>query len=311
MRLLITGGAGFIGSRAAKKFVKQGHQVIIMSRNPKIEDPDLVSKVKVVSGDLRDFSDVMRIVAENKPDTIIHTAYALTAAGEANPHWAIQVNVLGTNNIYESARLYGVKRVIFGSSIAAYGPLQMYGERVVKEDDLLPKAPTIYGATKALNEFMAAKFEALYGVEIPSLRISAVYGTGRAARGLTAWTSQMIRAAVRNEKAKFPIQPGQKTSFIYVDDIAEQLVRLALKEKLDYRIYNSGGTISTPQEFAAIVRKYYPKMEIEFDEHVNIWPFPFNLDGSRLEKEIEFKIRTPEEGLLEQINLEKEAFGLV
>ncbi|MBW2559043.1 MAG: NAD(P)-dependent oxidoreductase [Deltaproteobacteria bacterium] len=308
MKILVTGGAGFIGVCIAKKLLERNHQVVVMSRSPKISDPEVANKVEIMSGDMRVFNDVMKAVVLSKPDTIIHMAYALTAAGEADPHWAVQVNVMGTNNFFEAARLNGVKRVIFCSSMAAYAPQEMYGERQVGEEDLL-KSGSIYGQTKALNEFMAAKFEAKYGVEIPSVRISAVYGTGREARGVTAWTSQMVAAAVSGKPIKIALRSDQKANFIYVDDAAEQLVRLALAESLEHRIYNSGGVTSTPAQFATIVKKYYPDADIAFDEKAPIWPYPHLIDSTRLEKEIIFKVRDIEEGLLEQINQERSVRG--
>jgi UDP-glucose 4-epimerase len=310
MRILVTGGAGFIGLRTVKKLLERGHEVAVMSRSPRLGDVGIESKVETVSGDIRLFSDVMSAVMRSQPEVIIHVAYALTAAGEAAPHWAIQVNVLGTCNVYESARLAGVKRVVFGSSIAAYGPPALYGDRLVNEDEALLKSGSIYGQTKALNEFMASKFEAKYGLEIPSVRISAVYGTGREARGVTAWTSQMVAAAVTGKPIRIGLRPDQQANFIYVDDAAEQLVRLALAEKLAHRIYNSGGTTRTTLDFAAIAKKYYPEAEIAFDENAPRWPYPHLIDGSRLEREIGFKVRDPEEGLLEQINQERAAKGM-
>jgi len=272
MKILVTGGAGFIGLRTVKKLLERGHEVAVMSRSPRLGDVGIEGKVATVSGDMRLFSDVMNAVMGSRPEVIIHVAYALTAAGEAAPHWAIQVNVLGTGNVYESARLAGVKRVVFGSSIAAYGPQAMYGDRLVNEDEDLLKSGSIYGQTKALNEFMASKFETKYGLEIPSVRISAVYGTGREARGVTAWTSQMVAAAVTGKPIRIGLRPDQQASFIYVDDAAEQLVRLALAEKLAHRIYNSGGTTTTTGDFAAIAKEYYPEAEIGFDENAPPWP---------------------------------------
>jgi UDP-glucose 4-epimerase len=310
MRILVTGGLGFIGLRTVKKLVERGQEVFVMSRNPVLSYPELVGKVGVVSGDMRLFTDVMKAVNMSGPDTIIHVAYALTAPGEADPHWAIQVNVLGTNNFFEAARLSGVKRVVFCSSIAAYATQEMYGDRPVSEDEALLKSGSIYGATKALNEFMAAKFEAKYGVEIPSIRISAVYGSGREARGVTAWTSQMVAGAVAGEPVKIALRSDQLASFIYVDDSAEQLVRLALAQKLDHRLYNSGGVTSTPKEFADIVKKYYPVANIGFDEDAPRWPYPHLIDGTRLEKEIGFQVREIEVGLLQQINQQRSLHGL-
>jgi nucleoside-diphosphate-sugar epimerase len=310
MRFLVTGGNGFIGLRTIKKLLERGQEAVIMSRSPKIADPELKDKVEVISGDIRLLSDVMKAVNYSRPDGIIHVAYALTAAGEADPYWGVQVNVTGTNNIYEAARLFGVRRVLFCSSIAAYAPPELYGDREVTEDEDLLKSSSIYGQTKSINEFMASKFEAKYGVEIPSLRISAVYGTGREDRGVTAWTSKLVAGAIAKKPVEIGIRPDQKASFIYVDDTAEQLVRLALKKNLEHRIYNTGGITATPTDFANIVKKYYPEAEISFSPDAVQWPYPPKVNGSRLENEIGFAVRSIEEGLIEQITLELHSQGL-
>lgn len=310
MRILVTGGSGFIGRQVVNKLLDQGHKVVIMSRNPSTggdENPDLAA----VRGDIRFFPDVSKIVFENKIERIVHVAYALTAEGEANPLLAVQVNALGASHIYEAARLAGVKRVVVSGSIAAYAPPELYGDRPITEEEDLMKPASIYGATKVLNEFMAGRFEARYGTEIPSLRISAVYGAGRAERGVTAWTSQLVAGAVNSQPVSIRLRPDQLSNFIYVDDAAEQLVRLTIADRLSYRVYNSGGSTSTPAEFADIVKKYFPDLTVQFDPQAPKWPYPYKIDGSRLEEEFSFKPRSPEEGILAQINLELARQGRV
>jgi nucleoside-diphosphate-sugar epimerase len=120
----------------------------------------------------------------------------------------------------------------------------------------------------------------------------------------------MVAAAVKGEPVKIGIRPGQKANFIYVDDVAEQLVRMIRKEKLSFRMYNSGGITSTPADFAKIVKKYIPGADISFAENAPQWPYPPMVDGSRLEREIDLKVRQPEDGLLEQINQERAGRGM-
>lgn len=310
MRILVTGGTGFVGQRVVERLLSAETQVIVMSRRPQTLPRDILDKIESVSGDIRAFSDVMRVLSDFVVERIIHVAYTLTAEGEANPLSAIQANVLGTCNIFEAARIYKSKRVVFCSSIAAYAPQEFYGDRSVTEDEVLMKPVSIYGATKVLNEFMASRFEKRFGIEIPMLRIAAVYGTGREERGVTAWTSQMVSGAVRGKPVSIHLRPDQLASFIYVDDVAEQLVRLCLAEKLNYRIYNSGGVTSTPKEFAEIVKKYCPDADTKFDENAPPWPYPYKIDGKRMSKELNWEIREPEDGLLDQINQELTSLGL-
>jgi nucleoside-diphosphate-sugar epimerase len=119
----------------------------------------------------------------------------------------------------------------------------------------------------------------------------------------------MVAGAIEDKHVSIKLRADQLSNFIYVDDVAEQLFRLIKKDSLKYRIYNSGGYTSTPSDFAKIVQKYYPNLQIDFDPNAPKWPYPHLVDGSRLEKEIGLTARTPEEGLLSQINFERTIIG--
>jgi nucleoside-diphosphate-sugar epimerase len=310
MNILVFGGTGFVGLRVVEILLDAGDHVRVASRNPWSIPYHPGDRLERVAVDIRNHADVVKAFDGMACDAVIHVAYALTAEGESDPHKAAETNVMGTMNIFEAARLNKVRRVVFCSSIAAYAPQASYGDRPVTEDEALLQPSSIYGATKVLNEFMAQRFEKRYATEIVSVRISAVYGTARADRGVTAWTSRMVAAAVTGEPVHLAIRPDMPASLIYVDDSAEQLVRLVKAEALQHRVYNSGGSTATPGEFAAIVARYCPGAQIDFDLEAPLWPYPYRVDGSRLEKEVGFSLRTPEEGLLEQVNQERESRGL-
>ena len=309
MRILVTGGSGFIGQRVVSKLLNDNHHVVILSRRPMAISAAHGGRLDAAKGDIRVFSDVMQAVCDFEIEVVVHVAYTLTAEGEANPLLALQVNTLGAGNVFEAARIAKVKRVVLCGSIAAYAQPEYYQGRPVTEDEVIMKPTSIYGATKVLNEFMASRFESRYGVEIPSLRISAVYGSGRADRGITAWTTQMVAGAIEGKPVSIKLRADQLSNFIYVDDVAEQLFRLTIMDNLKYRVYNSGGHSATPSEFTKIVHKYYPNLKINFDPNAPKWPYPHLVDGSRLEKEIGFTVRSPEEGLLAQINYERAKIG--
>jgi len=309
MPILVTGGKGFIGREVVKRLWERGDEVVVMSRRPSHFPREMKDRVKAVSGDIREFSDVMRVVRDFQIDRIIHMVAVLTSAGEENPLAALQTNVLGMGNIFEAARIGGAKRIIFCSSVTVFGPQEVYGDRLLADEEILKNSALVYGATKALGEFMALKFEKRYGIEIPVLRIAPVYGRGREEWGGTAWTSQVVSAAVRGESVRIPLPSDQLGCFIYLDDVAEQLVRLCWVEKLNYRVYNSGGQTSTPGDFGRIIKKYYPEADIQFDEDAPRWPYAYQIDGARLAREINFQFRDLESGLWEQINQERSSLG--
>ncbi|MFA7423810.1 MAG: NAD(P)-dependent oxidoreductase [Desulfosarcinaceae bacterium] len=310
MNVLVFGGTGFVGLRVVEMLLDAGDQVRVASRNPWSIADHPGGRLERVAVDIRNYADVVKAFDGMACDTVIHVAYALTAEGENDPHKAAETNVMGTMNIFEAARLNKVRRVVFCSSIAAYAPQASYGDRSVTEDESLMQPSSIYGATKVFNEFMAQRFAKRYAMEIVSVRISAVYGSSRADRGVTAWTSRLVAGAVSGDPVHLAIRPDMKASLIYVDDSAEQLVRLAKVEALQHRVYNSGGATATPGEFAAIVARYCPGARIDFNLEAPLWPYPYQVDGSRLESEVGFHLRTPAKGLLAQVNQERASRGL-
>jgi UDP-glucose 4-epimerase len=311
MPVLVIGGTGFIGKAVVKRLLKTEGKVVVMSRRPQAFSTDIQNRVESVTGDVRIYSDVIRIIRDYKIDKIIHIAYTLTIATAENPLAAAETNVLGTANVFEAARILGGRRVVFCSSLAVYAAQESYGDRVVKEDEIVMNPVSLYGATKLFNEFMASGFERKYGIKIPLLRIAGVYGMGTEKQALMSWPNKITAAAVRGESVSIPINPDQPASFIHVEDVAEQLVRLCMEERLSYRVYNSGGYTSTAGEFRNIVRKYYPDAKIEFDEKApSWWPYPYKLDGTRICKELKWKLRDIESGLLEMMNQERLSLGL-
>jgi len=310
MRVLVIGGTGFIGYKVVEKLVLRTQKVVVMSRRSRVFPEEFSGKVESVTGDIREFSDIMRVLRDFKIDSIINIAYALTAEGEANPLAAIQVNCLGACNIFEAARLFNVKRVTFCSSIAAYGNQECYGDRPVTEEDILMKPAFLYGATKMLTEFVASRYEKKYGLEAPILRISCVYGLGREERGLTAWTSEIISSVVRGKSVLIPVPSEMPASFISISDVAEQIARICLLEKLHYKVYNSGGCTAKVKEFSEIAKRYYPDANIKYDENASPWPYVYKIDGARIANEINYEVRDLHGGLVKMLNQERHSLGL-
>ena len=311
MSVLVIGGEGFIGSRVIARLLKSEESVVVLDHKPKsLSSQEKRSKITYVHGDVKKFHSVVNAVYSFNVERIIHLAYVLTAEAEKNPYQAVGVNILGTCNVLEAARICNIERVVFCSSIAVYGPQEYYGEKNVLEDEGFLKPAFLYGAAKCFNEFMCSTFERRFRVEVPILRISAVYGQDREGGGLTSWTSDLVHKVVRGKAAYIPVNPGQRINFVYVEDIAEQIARLCLMEKPKQKVYNSGGFTLTAGEFSEIVRKYYPSCRIRFDQNATAWPYAYRIDGSRIAEELNYVIKHPEIGVLDMINKERQFLGL-
>lgn len=182
MEVLITGGAGFIGSHAAEHLLSQGNSVTILDDFNSFYDPaikrsniqSLRGKVRIEEADIRDAAAVLQIVGSCKPEAILHlAARAGVRPSIREPELYIDTNIKGTFNLLEAARLNGVPRFISASSSSVYGTLKTAPFR---EDMCLNQTISPYAATKLAAEQLCSNFSHLYGMRCISLRFFTVYG---------------------------------------------------------------------------------------------------------------------------------------
>ena len=150
---------------------------------------------------------------------------------------------------------------------------------------LAQKQSYIYSLTKLLNEHLAIKFEARYGVPIISVRPPIVFGHGRK-RGTTAWASDFVSLPTRGHAVTLPFPEDDWNCYIYVADLAEQIYQLSVKPSLSNRIYNSGGHTLAAAEFATLVREQLPGAEIRFSPNRPHSAFIYRLDDRRICSEL-------------------------
>jgi nucleoside-diphosphate-sugar epimerase len=262
MSVLVIGATGFIGPRLIKRLVARGETVVGMDLNPgAVPFGDVSIQAPVLRGDITQFEDVMRAVLEVKPERLINLAYGL-GAGEGNPHQVMRLDVLGMDNCFEAARLGGVKRVVYASSIAVSGQQSHFGDRPVKEDD--PTHGTSqYAMHKIFNEFQAQKYIKNYGMSITGVRPANVTGPDKV-RGSTDHVQIMVDAA-RGKPVHLP-KKGLMRLLIHVEDIAEVFTRVLLSDTPRHHLYNSGGIPVSLGELADIVRGFLPNAQITFEQ---------------------------------------------
>jgi nucleoside-diphosphate-sugar epimerase len=260
MSVLVIGATGFIGPRLIRKLAARGQSVVGMDVTPgAMAFGNVPIGAPVIRGDVTRFDDVMRTLIEIKPERVINLAYGL-GAGEGNPHQVMLLDILGMDNVFEAARLAGVQRVVYASSIAVSGQQSHFGERLVNEDDPV-HGTSQYAVHKIFNEFQARKYIKNYGMSIVGVRPANVTGPDKV-RGSTDHVQLMVDAA-RGKPVHLP-RKGLMRLLIHVEDIAEVFARVLLADAPRHDLYNSGGIPASLGELADIVRGFLPDAQITF-----------------------------------------------
>lgn len=319
MKFLVTGATGFIGWRVVANLLARGIPVVTLDFPGDAETKEKLraragaTPLEFVTADVSDAAAVDAVFTSHPGIThVIHLAYLMSAECEANPPLAVRVNVGGMVNLFEAVKRHGLQRLIFTSSETYYGAHQSYfGDRDVTEDDFAPPSRHFftYGMMKVLNEYMAQKYVARHGSSIACVRPPVVFGHGRK-RGSVLWAEDFATKPALNQPVSLPFSAQTRDSWIYVDDAAEQMVRLALAPKLAHFAYNTGGETVTAAQLMEVVRRWLPGTQCSFDESKPSTPLIDRMDGSRLAREIDFKPRPLADAIRAHINEARAAHHL-
>ena len=309
MTVLVTGGLGFIGSKVVLQLLKKDIDVLvtdldIVKNKDKLESNILKigknkDKVKYQKLDITNYKEIESIFQNNKIDSVINLAYGIGTICEENPLLASKINIVGTTSIFEMIVKYKIRRLVFASSETVYGAHQeFFGNRAVTEEDYsgINNHFYTYGVMKLLNEFMAEKYIKKHGCSIAYTRPSVVFGYGRQNTAIN-WAEDFAAKPALGQPAHLPFSKKNRDNWIYVDDCAEQLVRLALKETLNFSCFNTGAETLDGEQLEATVKKIIPDAEIYFDENIKSTPLIDDQNDERIRKEIDFNPRSFEEGV--------------
>ncbi len=257
-KILVTGGAGFIGAHTTRQLQERGEEVVIIDDFDDRYDPRLkearienllVSNppVKVIRGDICNRSLVENTFAAEKFDRVIHlAAWAAVTPSIKQPHIFTAVNVDGTVNLLEAARKYDIKSFVFASSSSVYG-----GQTQVpfKEDGDIIHPISPYAATKAAGEIMCATWHHLYHMPISAMRFFTVYGPwGRPEMAVFLFAHAIMNGQVIEMRGR-----DTARDFTYIDDCVQGILS-ALDRPQGFQVYNLGeyDAVPLPRLIAAL-----------------------------------------------------------
>src|ERR1043166_4481993 len=245
MRILVTGGAGFIGSHLVEKLLALGHEIAILDDFNDFYDPEIKrANIASVAGDiaihqidLRDSALVRKLFHREKFDAVIHlAARAGVRPSIQQPQLYYDTNVAGTLHLLEAARTNGVERFIFASSSSVYGAAKKVP---FSEEEHLIQTLSPYAATKISGEFLCSTYSHLYKLRIVALRYFTVYGARQR-------PDLAIHQFTRKIHAGEPIDEfGDGTTrrdYTYIDDIIQGTLAALKYNGLTFDVFNLGET---------------------------------------------------------------------
>lgn len=216
MKVLVTGGAGFIGSHVVEYLLKEDCDVIVLDNLSTGCKETVPESVKIIKMDICSpaLTDLME---QERFDSVIHlAAQTMVPVSIDNPEFDCRVNVLGSVNLLEACRKTGVKRIIFSSSAAVYGNNETCSIR----EDSKTEPTSFYGLSKLTVENYIQLYSQLYGLEYFILRYSNVYGERQGDRGEGGVISIFCNRIRTDQMLIINGDGGQTRDFVYVEDVA-------------------------------------------------------------------------------------------
>ncbi|RME60625.1 MAG: NAD-dependent epimerase/dehydratase family protein [Caldilineae bacterium] len=246
MKVLVTGGAGFIGSHVADALLAAGHQVVVVDNLHTGKRQNLPAEAKFYQVDIRDRAGLEEVFLNERPDAIAHqAALANVRESMSDPATYAEVNVIGTLHLLELARAHKVKKIVFASTGGA-----VYGEGYSETEQKLPfteqswpQPKDNYGANKLSCEYHLDLYHANYGLQYVALRYPNVYGPRQDSKGEAGVVAIFAGAMLNNEPTMITGDGKQQRDFTYVGDIAR--ANLLALEKDVVGIYNVGTGVPT------------------------------------------------------------------
>lgn len=223
MKILVTGGAGFIGSHLLQLLQgQQGVEIVVYDNLSSGRREHVPKGIRLVEGDVRDAEGLANLFASEAFDSVVHlAAQTMVPYSLSHPEEDCQINLLGLINILECCRKYTVKHIVFSSSAAVYGD----NLNIPLHEEEKPMPTSAYGITKMASEHYLRMYHDLYGLNTTVLRFANVYGERQGAGGEGGVVSIFCKLLAAGQGVTVFGNGEQTRDFVYAGDIAEALWR--------------------------------------------------------------------------------------
>ncbi|NHJ25509.1 MAG: NAD-dependent epimerase/dehydratase family protein [Candidatus Lokiarchaeota archaeon] len=277
-RILVIGAAGQIGSELVPALRKKYGNENVIATGRKTPLPDVIKETgPVIYLDAIDKERLAQALFEYDINTIFHMASILSATGEKMPQIAWDININGLINVLEAGRSYNVDRIIWPSSIAAFGPTT---PRDNTPNTTILQPTTIYGISKVAGELLAEYYYKKYKLDVRSMRLPGIISSETLpGGGTTDYAVEIFYEAIKHKNYTCFLREDTILPMMYQPDCLKCMIDLleADNSRLKRRVYNVTGMSFSAGEIASEIKKYIPEFSIEYkpdfrQEIADSWP---------------------------------------
>ncbi len=265
MVIIISGGTGFIGSFLAREFLNNTTETIILFdfilNKSRITDIISNSKINLIQGDVSNWADTVNLFKKfDDIRALYHFGSLMPPYTEEQLNKAFQINIMGTFNVLECAKLFQIPKIVYSSSGAIYGP----GVDLPVTEKSYRDPWTFYGVGKVCSEVLGAYYHRRQGIKFVTIRFPALIGPGRIGKGMTMWANNIIQYPAQGERAICNVEPDVSVPMLYIKDVTKLLADI-IDRDLSETAFNLDGYWLKAKDLEKLVKNELPDAVIEYD----------------------------------------------
>lgn len=287
MNILVTGGAGFIGSHLVDRLIEEGHHVVIIDNLTTGSRDNINEKAVFYEKDILDTPSLDEIFSKEHIEIVFHeAAQTLVPYSMVHPKEDAHLNIIGLLNVLDMCRSYKVQKVIFSSSAAVYGD----NPHVPLTEEQPLKPTSFYGLTKVTAEKYIQMYHQVYGLEYAILRYANVYGERQGSHGEGGVVFVFSKALAKGQPLTIYGDGDQSRDFIYVKDVVNANIK-AMVPEVPSGIYNISTAIETTVNALKEILLYFSQMsaQVEYTDARNGDIYRSSLENTLAKKTLHWK----------------------